>query len=152
MNKYLTSIVGLALLVPQAHAKPNYGSLVVTEIISVYDGDTFRANVAAIGVDGTLHPILGQNIGIRVRGIDTPEIRGKCDSEKALALKAKNYTKMFLNRADVIELRNVQRGKYFRIVADVYDTDMNLSDGLLRANLGYIYHGKTKKTWCKNEK
>ena len=31
--------------------------------------------------------MLGKNIPIRVNGVDTPEIRGKCDYEKNLAKK-----------------------------------------------------------------
>ena len=36
-----------------------------------------------------LHPIIGEKINIRVNGIDTPEIRGKCDQEKYNAKQAK---------------------------------------------------------------
>ena len=81
----------------------NYGVLTVTEIISVYDGDTFRANLKAI------HPIISENISIRVSGIDTPEIRGKCDKEKKLAQLAKQFTNSFLLSGNTIELRNIKR-------------------------------------------
>jgi micrococcal nuclease len=61
--------------------------------------------------------LIGENIPIRVNRIDTPEIRGKCDYEKQLATKAREFTKAFLTDG-VIELRDIRRGKYFRIAAD----------------------------------
>lgn len=50
----------------------NHGTLLVSEVTSIYDGDTFRANIKG------LHSLIGERISIRVAGIDTPEIRGKC--------------------------------------------------------------------------
>lgn len=47
-------------------------------------------------------------------------MKGKCQKEKDLARLAKQFTVFKLRGAKVIELRNMQRGKYFRIVADVY--------------------------------
>ena len=65
-------------------AKPiNYGSATVSSVTSIYDGDTFRATI-----DGW-HPLIGERISIRVNGVDTPEMRGKCEQEKLLARKAK---------------------------------------------------------------
>jgi endonuclease YncB( thermonuclease family) len=49
-----------------------------------------------------------------------------------------------------IELKNMQRGKYFRIVADVHVDDKNLADMLIENNLAVRYDGGTKiKDWCK---
>ncbi|MDA7816848.1 thermonuclease family protein [Sulfurimonas sp.] len=66
-------------------------------------------------------------MSIIVNGIDAPEIKGKYELEKVLALKAKKQTVFMLRGAKVIELRNMKRGKYFRIVADVFVDDVNLS-------------------------
>ena len=41
-------------------AKPQYGTVTVSKVISVYDGDTFRVNI------DSLPPIVGKNIPIRV--------------------------------------------------------------------------------------
>lgn len=122
----------------------NHGNLTVSEVTSIYDGDTFRANIKG------LHSLIGERIGIRVAGIDTPEMRGKCKAEKALAQKAKQQTVSILRAAKNIELRNVKRGKYFRIVADVYADGKNLTSELIKRGLGVPYHGGTKaKNWCK---
>ena len=122
----------------------NHGTLRVSEVTSIYDGDTFRANIEG------LHSLIGERIGIRVAGVDTPEIRGKCKKEKALARQAKQVTVDALRSAKVIELRNTKRGKYFRIVAGVYVDNKNLTDILISSGLGVSYDGGTKvKDWCK---
>jgi micrococcal nuclease len=41
-----------------------------------YDGDTIRFNLPGYP------PIVGKDIRVRVNGIDTPEIKGKCKKEK----------------------------------------------------------------------
>ena len=97
----------------QAQAAPQYGTVTVSKVISVYDGDTFRVNIAS------LPPIVGKNIPIRVNGVDTPEIRGKCQYEKNLALDARDFVRNKLADAKEIKLTNLQRGKYFRVVANV---------------------------------
>jgi endonuclease YncB( thermonuclease family) len=94
-------------------AKPQYGTVTVSKVISVYDGDTFRVNI------DSLPPIVGKNIPIRVNGVDTPEIRGKCQYEKNLALDARDFVRNKLADAKEIKLTNLQRGKYFRVVANV---------------------------------
>lgn len=142
MNTNLIFLTILFIFSPLTSASNNYGALTVTEIISVYDGDTFRANLRAT------HPIISENISIRVSGIDTPEIRGKCDKEKKLAQLAKQFTKSFLLSGNTIELRNIKRGKYFRIVADVYVDGISLTNELIKAKLGYPYEGGTKVSWC----
>jgi len=120
-----------------------YGDLVVDKINSVYDGDTFRVTI------NHLHPLLGQNIAIRVNGIDTPEIRGKCLYEKTLALKAKKFTTSFLSKSKKVELKNIKRGKYFRIVADVFSNNISLGEILIKSGFAVKYNGKhKKKNWC----
>ncbi|MFC1549467.1 thermonuclease family protein [Nitrospirota bacterium] len=118
-----------------------YGTAIVLKVVSVYDGDTFRADL-----DG--YPdIVGKNIGIRVNGIDTPEMRDKNPQVKALAIKAKEYAFKSLTEGKVIELRNMKRGKYFRIVADVYVDEVNLGKALVEAGLAVPYDGGTKPDW-----
>ena len=137
-------ILIFALCFFTANAKENYNGIVIDEVTSIYDGDTFRANIRG-------YPsIVGERMPIRINGIDTPEMRGKCTKEKTLARKAKQFTVSRLRSAKVIELRNMQRGKYFRIVADVYVDDKSLADLLIQDNLAVRYDGGAKiKDWCK---
>jgi len=54
-----------------------------------------------------------------------------------------------LRNAKTIELRNMQRGKYFRIVADVYADGQSVGEGLVREGLAVVYDGGKKiKDWC----
>ena len=119
-----------------------FGHVIISEVTSIYDGDTFRANIAE------WPEIVGHRIGIRIGGIDTPEIRGKCQTEKEKARLAKQFTVQNLRKAKKIELRNMKRGKYFRIVADVWLDGKNLADALLKAGHAVKYDGGTKINWC----
>lgn len=127
-----------------ALAEKTYGSVTISEVTSIYDGDTFRANIP------DYPPIIGQHMGVRINGVDTPEMRGKCEHEMVLARKAKQYTVTKLRNAKRIELRNMQRGKYFRIVADVYADGQSVGEGLVREGLAVVYDGGKKvEDWCK---
>ena len=126
-----------------AQAAPQYGTVTVSKVISVYDGDTFRVDIAS------LPPIVGKNIAIRVNGVDTPEIRGKCLYEKNLALKARDFVRGKLANAKEIKLTNLQRGKYFRVIANVVVDGVNLEQELLDNKLAYRYDGGKKLNWCR---
>lgn len=140
----LTLLTTASLLCGASLKDKEYGNAIVDKVTSIYDGDTFRANIVGYPA------IVGERIGIRVNGIDTPEMRGKCEKEKVLARKAKQFAVAALRGASTIELRRMKRGKYFRIVADVYVDGRNLADQLVRAGLAVAYDGGTKnKDWCK---
>jgi endonuclease YncB( thermonuclease family) len=124
-------------------SKVHYGSVSVSKVISVYDGDTFRVNI------DSLPPLVGQNIAIRINGVDTPEIKGKCSYEKDLALKARDFVRSKLETAKTIRLTEIQRGKYFRIIASVEIDGASLGSQLLRRGLAYKYYGGKKLSWCK---
>ena len=142
-NSYiiLNLILLLYLLSFTASAK-EYGYTRVSEVVSIYDADTFRVNLKGYP------PIIGERIPVRVLGVDTPEIRGKCESEKVMARQAKQFTVQALRSAETIELRNTQRGKYFRILADVYIDGKNLADSLIKAGHARGYDGGKRLSWC----
>jgi micrococcal nuclease len=141
--KFILIFLCLLSVVEAKKKSKTYGDVIVDKVVSVYDGDTFRVNIKS-------YPdIVGKRISIRLNGVDTPEIRGKCKEEKQLAKKAKSVVKTRLKRAKKIELRNMQRGKYFRIVADVYVDGKSLANILLEKKLAVRYSGGTKiKDWC----
>jgi len=142
--KTLQTLLATALLLLSISslAGVSYGTFTVSKVISVYDGDTFRVDI------DELSPIAGKNIPIRVNGVDTPEIQGKCDSEKELAIEVRDYVAGLLDNADEILLVNTERGKYFRILAVVMIDGVNLAELLIDNGLGYAYEGDTKKSWC----
>ena len=138
-----TLSLSLLVLTLTAQAAPQYGTVTVSKVIDVYDGDTFRVNI------DSLPPIVGKNIAIRVNGVDTPEIRGKCQYEKNLALKARDFVRGKLANAKEIKLTNLQRGKYFRVVANVVVDGVSLEQELLDNKLAYRYDGGKKLSWCR---
>jgi endonuclease YncB( thermonuclease family) len=147
-NRVLKSVPLFLVLQLSVHAESisnkNYGSALVSEVTSIYDGDTFRADLKG-------YPeIIGDRIGIRINGIDTPEMRGECQKEKRLARQAKQFVVTQLRSAKRVELRNMKRGKYFRIVADVFVDGKNLGDMLINNAMAVSYDGGTKaKDWCR---
>ena len=130
-------LIGGSIIV---NAKQMFGDYEGAIYIRNYDGDTITFN---------LHPIIGKKIAVRVNGIDTPEIRGKCDKEKYDAEQAKGMVENLLKDAERIDLKNLQRGKYFRIVADVYADGENLAEALVDSGMAVRYNGGKKNAhWC----
>lgn len=84
--------------------------------IETYDGDTFYVDIPS------LHPIFGQRLGVRIKGIDTPEIRSSNKYEKLLGKKAKAETEKILESSKKIVLKNCTKGTFSRIVCDI-ETD-----------------------------
>lgn len=109
------------------------------QVVEVYDGDTFKIDLEGV------HPLFGDNLPIRIKGIDTPEIRGTSDEVKNLAVQARELTKSTLASAQKIELRNPERGKYFRIVADVWVDGKALADMLKEKGLAKDYDGEGER-------
>jgi len=130
----------------QGSSKPTFSSgtleLTPVQVVKVYDGDTFFVHLPGI------HEIFGNNISIRVKGIDTPEMRGTSDEIKALATKARKLTERTLKEGKRIQLRNPERGKYFRIVAEVWVDGKALADILKAKELAQDYDGEGERpTW-----
>ena len=143
MIKKISLYLLVCFLSLNTYAAKQYGSVTVSKIISVYDGDTFRDNI------DSLPPLIGKNIPVRLEGVDTPEINGKCQYEKDLALEARDFVRSKLANAVEILLNDLQRGKYFRIVAKVYIDGVSLEEELLQNGLAYQYNGGKKSNWCK---
>ena len=143
-TRILLIVMTLCLVInPDVIAKTNnYGGAVVSKVTSIYDGDTFRANIEGFPI------VIGEHMSIRINGIDTPELRGKCPQEKVQAKLAKQFTVQKLRSAKRITLKNIKRGKYFRLIADVYVDGVNLASQLIKYNHATPYEGKTKKNWC----
>jgi len=51
----------------------------------------------------------------------------------------------------VIELQDIQRGKYFRILARVYIDGEELAGKLILAGLARAYDGGARKGWCMHD-
>ena len=132
---------GIVIKDPCEHTNTKFKCV---EYVKNYDGDTITVNIPNV------HPIIGDEISVRVLGIDTAEIRTTDDCEKEMAIVAKLYVEQLIVNAKKIHLHNVVRDKYFRIGADVFIDGVLLSQKLLEENLAYAYEGDTKPEvdWC----
>lgn len=140
MVKYSVLLVFLFLVSVGYSAEKSYGNVECT-VVAVYDGDTFTVDVAGWPA------IVGERIGVRINGIDTPERKSTDPRLKALATKARETTVELLRKAKKVELRNIHRDKYFRIDADVFVDGQNLAEVLLSKGLAKKYDGGKKPDW-----
>ena len=119
------------------------------KVLQVIDGDTFKINI-----EKCMWKVFCKNMSVRVRGIDTPEIRSKDEKEKQKAKQAKQFTKDFLKQGKV-NLIYCTRDKYFRLLCNVkvrppeikdkdFSKDKDLAEALLSAELAKPYFGGKK--------
>jgi len=111
------------------------------KVDSVIDGDTFKATVE-------VWPKTFVRATVRALGIDTPEIRGKCEEEKKLAIAAKEHAEFILGKA--VFLWNIKFGKYAgRVIAEVQLEDLTpFSERMIQAGFARRYHGGPRSGWC----
>ncbi|WP_417788399.1 thermonuclease family protein, partial [Stutzerimonas xanthomarina] len=136
------------LLFP-ALALADYGSVTVDEVTSVLDGDTIRVTV------NEWPPVIGHRIPVRIADINAPERRSRCDTEaekareRALAADARIYLVERLRSAETIELRRIERGSFYRIIAEVWVDGENVGAEMLEAGHALPYaSGSGGKGWC----
>ena len=136
----MIKLIALFALLLVAPASAQMVMHIPAEVVRVVDGDTLE--VRAYLWPG--HTWLGK---VRLRGIDTPELRGKCEIEKVMALDAKQFVETMIGHTVILE--NVNKGKYAgRVVATVLVGDDNLRDLLLLNGHGRAYDGGKRQGWC----
>lgn len=111
-------------------------------VLEVVDGDTVRLRVAVW---------LGQEIetSVRILGIDAPELRGKCFSERARAVAAREKLKRIFDGqgARVFDIRADKYGG--RVLARMETAEGQDVAALLKAqNLVHAYDGGRRDGWC----
>ena len=115
---------------------------VAARVLAVIDGDTIAVS-ARIWI--------GQDVVTRVRivGVDTPELRGGCPRERALAVEARDFVLDAID-AGVVMLRDIRYDKYGgRVLARVENGNgQDLAALLVAAGLGRAYDGGARASWC----
>ena len=107
-----------------------------------YDGDTLRITMPGL-------PLELSEMLVRVTGVDTPEIRGKCEAEKTRAIQARDFVIRSLAEARSVSFCNPKWGKYAgRVLADVMVDGKSLAAILIERGLGRPYGGGRRKGWC----
>lgn len=138
-------ILLICLRIPpaQAGAAETYGNVEPVVYLHNYDGDTITVDLPG------LPPLIGREIPVRINGINTPEIKGRCEHERQLARQAKGVVARVLSKAKRIVLVDVGRDKYFRIDAFVVADGVDVGAELIRRGLAVPYDGGTKTNpWC----
>ena len=112
------------------------------EVLRVIDGDTFEARV-------NLWPGLDVTTRVRLRSIDAPELKARCDEERVKAEAARDALRAILDQGEV-GISRVTLDKYGgRVVADASTrATPNVSDALLAAGHARRYGGGHRDGWC----
>ena len=142
--KMLSFLAATALLATSCGAAQPSTNQYTYDVVGIYDGDTFYIKMAG------LPPELSR-IGVRVRGIDTAEMKGKCEFEKRTAAGAKAFTTRMLKlNGNKVTLRNLKWDKYGgRVDADVYLANgQKLADLMIMQNYARPYMGGKRAGWC----
>jgi micrococcal nuclease len=111
------------------------------QVVKVYDGDTITI-ASKMPYDNS--PMY--RFSVRLNGIDTPEIKGKTDDEKSMAIEVRNkLSELIMNKR--VFLKNVSSEKYGRILADVYlDDTIHINQWLVDNRYAVKYDGGTKRS------
>lgn len=125
-----------------ADAAKNFKGPVEATVVEVIDGDTFLA-------EAHVWPGHSVRVNIRVRGIDAPEMKSRCEGERAAALHARAVLAELIGRG-AISISNIGGAKYYgRVLADVATGDgAAVSDIMLERNLVRPYRGGKRRSWC----
>lgn len=119
-------------------AKTYYDNITDFEIVKVRDGDTFVINVKNIP------DVLGEELAVRIRGIDTPELNDKREEIKKISIQAKEELEKLLYSGEKVVLYDLDRDKYFRLLASVKVGDIDVAEYMIERGLAKRYDGKAK--------
>ena len=94
-------------------------------VVRVVDGDTIIVNIHEWPKE------IGEDMRVRLANIDAPEMKGECIDK---ASESKRFLG-FIQGKEVM-LKNVNKGKYFRLVAEVWYGGVDM--GELMVDMGYV--------------
>lgn len=119
-------------------------------VLNVVDGDTIDLMID-LGFD------IHHKIRVRLYGVNTPESRTKDAAEKEMGLKAKSFTKDWLDGHQWVFVNTIpdKNDKYGRILAKIYSSDQIndpktacLNTDIIQAGFAREYYGVGDKTWA----
>lgn len=147
MHPLLLIVLYLALIAlpVAANAGPRQETVVGPlsgDVLSVQDGDTLNVS---------MHVWIGQKIetAVRIAGIDTPELKAKCDKERKLAIDARAELSSLVRSGKVI-LSSIKLEKYAgRVLANATTTNgIDIATHLINKGFARPYQGKKRVGWC----
>jgi micrococcal nuclease len=112
------------------------------EVLRVLDGDTFEARVR-------IWPGQDVTTRVRLRSIDAPEMKARCEDERVRAVAAKDQLARILGEGGVT-IRAVGQDKYGgRVDAEAATAQtQDVGRALREAGLVRPYDGGKRRTWC----
>ncbi|MCG7944812.1 MAG: hypothetical protein N0C84_00540 [Candidatus Thiodiazotropha taylori] len=112
------------------------GIMYSATLLNCYDGDTCKIHVEEF--------IPFQEYSLRMKGYDTPEIKGKCEYEIDLAYEAKEEIILYLQDLEEPVFISDKLDKYGRMIADV----PGLADHMIDESLARPYDKGARRSWC----
>ena len=110
------------------------------KVVKIVDGDTIDVDID-LGFGVWL-----KKQRIRLFGIDTPESRTRDLEEKKYGLAAKGYLTKWLTSGGVkIRTQKDAKGKFGRILGEMYCYDTNVNEKMIEEYHAVRYHGQSKK-------
>jgi micrococcal nuclease len=127
---------------PVAYAAETIPGPVSARVLRVIDGDSFVA-------EAHVWPGHTVTVSVRIRGIDAPEMRSRCEAERGAAQSARAALAGIIG-AGPVAITNIAGGKYYgRVVADVTTGDGLLVAGaMLSAAHARPYSGGRRVAYC----
>jgi endonuclease YncB( thermonuclease family) len=112
------------------------------EVLRVLDGDTFEARVK-------VWPGMEAVTRVRLRGIDAPEMKARCEDERVKALAAHDALARMLGEG-AVGITNVGQDKYGgRVDADATTANTpNVADAMVAQGFARRYDGGKRISWC----
>src|SRR5689334_2563713 len=112
------------------------------EVVRVVDGDTFEARVK-------VWPGMEAVTRVRLRSVDAPEMKARCEDERAKAIAAKDALTQMLQEG-AVGLANVSQDKYGgRVDADASTVNTaDVGEALAMRGLSRRYDGGRRLSWC----
>lgn len=121
-------------------------------VLRTIDGDT-------IEIKAQVWPLMYAIEPSRIRGVNAPEIHGRCLAEKVAALDASAFVAALISQSTdrdgdrpVVLLSDIERDKFGRILATITvpsaSGPIDLSERLIGAGHARPYHGEKRLSWC----
>jgi endonuclease YncB( thermonuclease family) len=140
---YAAMLAGAVLFAAEpAYAAKSFRGPVEATVVEVIDGDTFLA-------EAHIWPGQSVRVNIRVRGIDAPEMKSRCESERVAALHARAVLAELIG-GGAISISNIGGAKYYgRVLADVVTQEgAAVSKIMIERNIVRPYGGGKRRSWC----
>ena len=110
------------------------------KLVKVVDGDTIDIDID-LGFGVWL-----QKQRIRLYGIDTPESRTSDATEKIYGMAAKEFLTKWTNSGGLtIKTHKDAKGKFGRILGEIWCFNTNVNEKLVEENHAVRYHGQSKQ-------